>query len=256
VARNRTRPEPWLRLGECLRASGEPARAEARLRDALSRGGIGGGDIAESEALWDLWFAVSAVDLKRSAAEISSSLPEEAPAAQGRGADLRWLLEGLSKDGAVRINCGGEEYRSPAGKVWGRDRFFRGGDTWTPAVNEKFSGSIGGTEDDPLYVSERYFLENEVEPSGYRVPLPPGIHRVTLHFAEVNVNLGERRRFDLKIEGKLQLLSYEPAAAGIATADVRRFEVRVEDGFLDLVFIPLVHRPKISALEIEPLSRK
>jgi hypothetical protein len=105
-------------------------------------------------------------------------------------------------------------------------------------------------EDDPLYTSERWFPSQ----GSYRIPLLPGNFQVTLHFAELVHEQPGARRFDVRLEGTEVLTDYEPLKAGYATAEVKPFPVTVEDGILDIDFIPRVDHPKLSAIEVERLK--
>ena len=94
-------------------------------------------------------------------------------------------------------------------------------------------------------------------PAGYRLPLPPGRYRVGLYFSEIiYASRPEGRRvFDVVIEGKKVLEKYDAfASVGFARLEVRRFEVDVTDGILDIVFERQVENPRIAALEIEVLE--
>ena len=82
------RQEPLLCWAKTLRALGEPASAATRLREALSTGVFADGP------LWDLWFEISAVDLRMDAETLLGSLPV-APGHTGPGADIRWALDSL-----------------------------------------------------------------------------------------------------------------------------------------------------------------
>ena len=95
-------------------------------------------------------------------------------------------------------------------------------------------------------------LDEEIERTPYRIPLPPGAYAVTLHFAEIYAGATKRRFFDIVLEGQTRLDDYEPGAIGIATADQKKFVVEVRDGFLDLDFIARQEFPKISAIAIVP----
>ena len=96
-------------------------------------------------------------------------------------------------------------------------------------------------------------------PSGYRIPLPAGRYRIVLHFAEIYWGLphalGGKRVFGVLAEGRPVLESYDPGAAGFATATTKDFEVEVRDGWLDIEFVPRVGDPKFAAIQIEPLER-
>jgi len=72
---------------------------------------------------------------------------------------------------------------------------------------------------------------------------------VTLHFAEIYWPARDRasdfvRSFDVALEGRKVLEDYRPLDRGFATADVRSFEVAVEDGILDIAFIHRIENPR------------
>ncbi len=246
LALDKSRSEPFLRVTECLRAAGNAASAAIRLREILKP------RIGDSRILWNFWFAISAVDLKRGIDEILADL------ATGNGgtldqpaADLRWLLEELRDRKAIRINCGGDVYKSAGGVIWGRDRFYVSGRLYGEG-EKRFEDAVTGTEDDPLYQTERWFPEGEKGKPAYQVPLPPGRYRLTLHFAEIFHREGGKRIFGVALEGKQVMEGYDPFAAGFAGADKKTInDVPVEDGLLDIEFLYQVQSPKISALEIE-----
>lgn len=127
-----------------FRASGDAASAEKELRAAIESG-------LDRRELWEAWAALASRDLGWPPPEALARLPA---ASSGYATDLRWLFEKLAAGEAVRLNCGGEEYRSPSGEVWGRDRFYLGGERFKefaqPAILA-YGGTIAGTEDDPLY---------------------------------------------------------------------------------------------------------
>jgi Malectin domain len=246
--------EPALRHAECLRAAGSPADAEEALRRTLA-----GPRGARSEP-WDLWLAISFLDLKRSPAEMLARLPRrEGPLDGGYAEDVRWLLETLEARVPVRIDCGAVEERpGKGGEIWSRDRFFRSGcrfgeEMWglVPASRiPPYPGEISGTEDDFVHQTERSFSTDEIPPAGYRIPIPPGRYAVTLHFAELYYTKRRSRYFDILLEGRRVLASYEPLAVGYTTADSRSFEVEVSDGALEIEFLPKAQFPKLSAIEV------
>jgi len=232
---------------ELAAAEASAARAEAVLREALR-------EDETLPALWDAWLELGARRLRRAPAAILAAMPA---AAGGRGADLRWTLEALARREAIRINCGGESYRSPAGQSWSHDQLFLSGfrfsGEYRNGTRAVYHGEIQGTEDDPIYQTERWFPRS-CAPAGYRIPLVPGRYRVTLCFAEIHHRGPGQRTFDVLLEGKPVLEGFEPLAAGFATAHSRTFVVEVADAFLD---IELVHRkelPKLSGIEIERLD--
>jgi hypothetical protein len=116
-----------------------------------------------------------------------------------------------------------------------------------------WSGDILGTDADPIYQTERYFPARDAHRAFYRIPLPRGRYRVTLGFAEGYYRTRGKRRFDVLIEGEV-LTNYEPLQSGFATRDVRTFEIRVDDGALDIRFVHRVDHPMISAIEIETIE--
>ena len=88
----------------------------------------------------------------------------------------------------------------------------------------------------------------------YRIPLPPGGYRVTLHFAEIHFKVEGERIFDVLLEGETVLKNLDLfKKAGYATAYKVEREVRVEDGLLDILFVPKIDNPVISAIEVEKL---
>lgn len=231
-------PEPLLRLAECLRASGDPAAVEKRLRGALETHSRSHRD------LWLPWFKILAVDLKMTPEEILRGFPRPSCAC---GDDLRWALEELTGRAAIRINCAGGEYQSRDGTVWGRDRFFRGGKVSLDGA--RFTMEIHGTEDGAIYQKHRWFGSDETG-SAYRVPVPPGRYRVTLHFAEIGFLRPGARIFEVRVEGG-EAWRCEPLRAGFATALKESFTVAVEDGVLDIEFLPRADNPEICGIEIE-----
>jgi hypothetical protein len=254
--------EPCLRIAECLRAAGDAAQAEKVLREGLSSGSH------DFEALWDLWITLSILDLRRTPGEALAAFPLQAQGGDiedsTRRGEMHWLLSTLQGGQPVRINCGGLEHKSQDGRLWARDAFFTGGSVYCghhfskrkfPAPGRQYEKEIAGTEDAPLYQTERFFPFGG-RPGGYRIPLPPGRYRVSLHFAEIVTSDSGGRRFDVRLEGRPILEDYEPLAAGFATAEKKTFEVTVEDGFFDIEFIHRTGDPKISALEIETLRGK
>jgi len=226
--------------------SEEDAAAVAqRLHQALRSGGVDG------ERIWEAWFRVSSIAGDQSVADMLQRWPTAPPAeSAAREADLHWLLTQLSTSGVVRINCGGEEYRSLLGLVWSRDRFFYPG----PAAVTPSDFEIQATSDDALYRTERWFPADTGAPCGYRIPLPSGRYCVTLHFAEFVFSQTGKRQFDVLIEGHPVLDGYDPVRVGFATADTRTFVAGVSDGFLDVETVHKVNNPRFSAIEIRYLD--
>ncbi|MBI4587190.1 MAG: protein kinase [Planctomycetes bacterium] len=264
LALDPSRPEPVAQLAETLAAMGRWKEAEEMLRRALEE------KFWSDHDLWRRWLGLNLVDLQRPTAELIAGFPRQLAGGRGEmppqaaglpencGADALWALERLEVKDSIRINCGGDDYRDHRGRLWGRDRFFGsgyrfGGLLWSVYESRRsslFEGEIDGTEDDPLYQTERWFLNDELSPYFYRIPLPPGNYQVILHFAEIHFKDPGKRLFDIHLEGKEALAAYEPFAKGYAAADQQSFTVEVVDGFLDLDFVPQVEYPKISAIEV------
>ncbi len=250
-----SRPEPFERLAECLVASEKAEDAEKRLRVALGSG------VEDSSSLWSAWLRVCLVDLDRTPEETLAAFPhvDETTDDTGRGARLREALERLIQDGAVRVNCGGERHVGADGKTWLSDGFFTSGSRYfeygLTGVKRPFTGEVLGTDEDLLYQSHRWFAAQALSPPGYRIPLPAGRYRVVLHFAEI-FDEGEsppepQRAFDVRLEDRVVLHEYEPAAAGLATATQQVFDVEVRDGWLDVQFVHRVAAPAVAAIEVE-----
>ncbi len=166
------------------------------------------------------------------------------------GAELLWLLERLRNGVTVRINCGGGRYESTSGSIWGRDRFSTGGQL------ARVRSEIRETTDEVLYQRQRWYTRRGLELSGYRIPLPQGRYRVTLHFAEIVSAIDEsgQRVFDVFLEGKSALQAFDTVAeAGVLTTVSREFSTTVDDGSLDVGLVYQVNFPTVAGIEVEPL---
>lgn len=248
-------PEPFLRVGECLRQLGSPERAELRLREGLRRHPQSGADV------WQLWLAVCFADLRLQATDVLANFPvvwrhgEGSTESEanvdlfGYGKDVHWLLRRLSAGKPVRFNCGGDRYRDPGGLEWEKDRFGNG----FPVRLE--TEEIAGTDSDCLFHSRMGFSGAASEPGGFRIPLPRGRHIVALHFAQTIAESTQApQMFDVKIERKPVLEAFRPFSAGRATAQARSFEVEVTDGFLDIEFVRRSGNPWVNAIEIRRIG--
>jgi hypothetical protein len=251
LEKDRSRPEPFLRLGESFQALGRLPEMEEDLKGALK------GSLGSSDELWDLYWILACGEEKRAPAQLLERLPPATDAAGDdagedptpRATELRWALEQLRDNGFLRINSGAkEDHQTEEGTSWSRDRFFRGGEA---ATSKK---DIEGASDDYLYLyrTERFFDGPPSRFLGYRIPLAPGSYSVTLHLAETAFNKPEERIFSVELEGRRLLEGYDIVGqVGSATARVERFEnILVEDGFLEIKLIPEVREPKVSGIEI------
>jgi tetratricopeptide (TPR) repeat protein len=235
--------EPHLRLAESLRDAGNPEAAEQHLRQALERRTQEESWAGQRE-LWNCWLAVCLADLGGNPGDLLANGMAEGDYLD----DLRWLLSELESGSSIRINCGGDDYVSPEGETWGKDRFFLGGRRRAA----DFPGKIANTECDPLYDVQRLYPREELS-RGYRIPLPAGSYRIVLHFAEVRWHFHELSRFDVAIEGERILEAYDPRRHGFATPAPKSSEKTIRDGILDIEFTPRIGVPHISAIEIERL---
>jgi hypothetical protein len=236
-----------LRLAESLRATGRADEAEGVVRNAIEH------RFAKEPAFWGLWLALALDDLELSPAQARARMPfadraETAPRSRAYPADVAWILDELAAGNAIRINCGGAEYRDARGCSWGRDRFFIGG-TALRYFNAPMPGvDIAATDDDPLYRSMRFF--GATEPATYSIPLPQGSYQVTLHFAETFYHAKGCSQFDVLAEGAVVLAAFDPAAAGVTTASRHTFTCTVADGVLDIEFRAARDRATIAAIEL------
>ncbi|MEO5997901.1 MAG: malectin domain-containing carbohydrate-binding protein [Chitinophagaceae bacterium] len=157
-------------------------------------------------------------------------------------------------DSIIRINCGGPQLVTSMGKFSADDYF-----SPTPGFTYSVSSMIKGTTDQALYETERSCPDDNGSFS-YAIPVNNGSYIVKLHFAELFWTLKGQRKFDVTIEGKLELDNYDIVAkVGSFTATNEPFMVNVRDGLLNIVFDASffaggVNRPKVSAIEIIPLE--
>lgn len=241
---------------ECLRAVGDDAGAAASLRRSISRAE------APPPDAWVEWLAACLRDRSSQPGDLLARIPRPA----GRVADsestierdVRWLLEELAAGHDLRINCGDpEEYVTPAGEVWSRDRLVLGGEPFGTANSAKryYEGDIEGTDCDRIYQTHRWFYRASRSFGGYRIPVVPGRYRVRLHVTETYFREPGRRTFSVRVEDRLVLEGLDPAANGFATAWWHEeTDLVVEDGVLDIVLVPGTENPVVSGIEIEPLS--
>jgi len=245
--RSPSRWEPVVAYAECLRATRRTAGASSELARLLEDSCPG------NPRVWDLWLEIQLLDLRRGPEGILAARP----CARGRypaascAENVRWLLETLAAGGALRINSAGGRFTGRDGKVWAADRFCTAGVGHEPD-RHPFAGEIALTDDDPIYRTDRYFPAASDRRTGYRIPLPLGSYRVTLHFAETYRREPPARAFDVYLEDTRVLTGHEPITAGFATAHSRSFDVEVQDGALEIAFGKRVGDPHVAALEIEP----
>lgn len=147
------------------------------------------------------------------------------------------------------VNCGGGQWTDRNGVLFQADGKYSGGSTFTAAV------PINGTDDDPLYQSERWGNFS------YNIPVPPGLYNVTLKFAETYYTITKpgQRVFYVRMEGQEVLSRFDILAlAGKNTALDKTIQVNVTDGVLNIEFRSLVNNAKVNAILVTtaaPLSQ-
>ena len=151
------------------------------------------------------------------------------------------------------INCAAEEeYTDKKGRIWKKDREFQTnqwGYVGGSAAMRDTELSISNTEDDNIYLNERYELE------AYRIPLENGVYTVKLHFAETwgGISSDGERVYSVNIEGKEAFKDLDPfkeAGNHLNTAVVKEIDVTIEDGELTIEFIANIQNPLINGIEI------
>lgn len=105
---------------------------------------------------------------------------------------------------------------------------------------------IEGADEQAVYQHVRYDL------SAYRFVVPNGDYRVTLKFCEPYYSEPGRRVFDVQIEGRTVVSRLDVfAEVGQNHALDMTYQVTVDDGRLDVEFVPVVEMPCIAGLVIE-----
>ncbi len=147
---------------------------------------------------------------------------------------------------ALRINVGGPDYVDNEGKLWLADYGYN-----TGLVSDT-SDEIGGTDNDPLYQSERWDRAHLPE-LGYSLEVPNGEYLLRLHFAEIYSGTSDvgARVFNVLVEGDMALPSLDIyKEVGANTTLIKEIPVSVRDGQLNIDFIHQVENPKVSAIEL------
>ncbi len=139
---------------------------------------------------------------------------------------------------------------------WSADADYRGGEATLLIDGE----DVEGTDADDLYLTQRAGADRHRNGSFmYAIPVDEdGIYRVRLHFAETWFGApggpkGEagKRVFDVDAEGEEALRDFDIYdEVGAMTAVVKMFDIEVDDGTLELEFIPVKDQPVVSAIEV------
>lgn len=157
----------------------------------------------------------------------------------------RQLMHGelfAGPSGPVRIDVGNlkNDYVDTGGTTWEIDAGFSGG----KVVKSKLK--VGGTDADPLYSTRRQ------GDFAYHIPAAVGKYDLTLAFVDTQKKAG-KRLFNVDAEGQRVETNFDiAAAAGAKSALVRRYDVTVADGFLDLAFTGVKNKAVLSAIELTP----
>lgn len=151
---------------------------------------------------------------------------------------------------AIRIDSGAVVAGIAAGKRFGSDDFFDGGEAgdvnasagYGPPPEKKV---VAGATD--AAVAETYRQGR----FGYRVPLANGTYTLELTFVEPSLAAGQRQ-FDVTANGRKVVAALDVAAAagGPLKALTRRVTFRISGGSLDLRFVPIRGDAIVSAVEI------
>ncbi len=156
----------------------------------------------------------------------------------------------------IRINAGGPGVTAD-GVAWEADRAFSGGRTYTNTGTT----AIAGTTADALYLTERS-AGTDLGSFSYAIPVAAGDYDVRLHFAEIYFGAPGggaggtgKRVLSATAEGQPVVTNLDlNAVVAPATALVRSRQVSVTDGTLNLAFSATVNQPKVSAIELIPVS--
>lgn len=147
------------------------------------------------------------------------------------------------------------------GPAWSPDRGYRGGE----ATRLADGGEVAGTAEDDLFLTQRAGTDRDRDGAFvYTIPIAEdGIYRVRLFFAETwfgapggGKGRARERMFNVDAEGEPALRDFDIfAEAGAMQAVVQTFDVEVDDGKLELEFLPVCGRPVVSAIEVlRPLA--
>jgi len=146
----------------------------------------------------------------------------------------------------IAVNAGGPAYTGKDGISYVSDinaGFCHGGQTYQTQT------PISGTQDDPLYQSERF---GEFE---YHFPVEPGQYQITFKFAEIYFSDPRRRVFHVRVENALVIQNLDIFLLGgnFSAYDVH-VPIQVQDGTLDILMVPGIENPKLSALVVRKIA--
>ena len=147
--------------------------------------------------------------------------------------------------GSIFINAGGVAYTDNLGQVWSADQFVTGGFTYATTA------AIANTISDPLFQDERTGTN-----FSYAIPVANGIYEVNLGFAEIYWNVANARMFSVTGEGQSLLSNYDvwTDAGGQNKAIIKKFNVNVTDGILNLNFTASKDDAQVVSIEVIPTT--
>eukprot|EP00897_Mesotaenium_endlicherianum_P001367 jgi/Mesen1/1258/ME000129S00356 len=153
----------------------------------------------------------------------------------------------LSLKGAIRINCGGQEYTDPAGNLWAADDYFSSGVAMSASrknIQRQLSQMVNNAE---LYASYRYW------PGGannsYNIPIEsaPGLYLVRVYYGEFEFSSPLLRSYSILLNGFLVMSQLNPPEAGVTYYD--EFSLAVPGPNLTITFSRSIGNPMVSAIE-------
>lgn len=162
---------------------------------------------------------------------------------------------GSSAGFELRVDAGNRAtYKDLNGKIWEQDRVYgRAGygfaESYGDMVDRGWGTRIHGTKEPRIYQTEHWGVERFV------AEVPDGSYTVILHFAETwdGIDKEGPRVFDVRIEGQEVLNNFDilKEAGAMYTAVTRQFRhIKVDDGRLDIRFIPRHENPLVNGIEI------
>jgi len=160
----------------------------------------------------------------------------------------------------IRINVGGDDYIDSAGCKWLADRPYSYG-KWG-YVTRTYSdvlivrSKIWNTDDPTIYQSQRFG-----QSFSYIFNVPNGEYKVILHFAETIMDFGGIEFFNVYIQDKPVLMSFNifNEAGGKCRAIKKTFTCKVNDNQLSIYFESLTEpqqeAAKVAGIEVLPMGQ-
>ena len=152
----------------------------------------------------------------------------------------------------IAINIGGQQYTTADGVVYMADN---GSYTTDSRVANPFFTPVDGTNDDPLYQTERFARDGQT--FSLNIPLDSGTYRITLQFAEVFFASPNTRLFDVTLEGEAVLQSVDLYALHNQTffaVDYIYDDVLIDDGELNVRLDSVRENAQIGAIRVERVT--